>query len=132
MIGLLRDEAARYAVSIRAELTEDLSLVAGDRVQLEQVLMNLMVNSIEAMNEGGDTGAHHKIGAIGKWTNHGIRQRYRRRIACPCLYGRMFVKGLERLPRTFSLRPLGARLSGGFAKAGARLHGMAAPCLGRA
>jgi C4-dicarboxylate-specific signal transduction histidine kinase len=55
MNGLLRDEAARYAVSIRAELTEDLSLVAGDRVQLEQVLMNLMVNGIEAVNEGEGT-----------------------------------------------------------------------------
>jgi signal transduction histidine kinase len=54
MIVLLRDEADRYAVSIRAELTENLSQVVGDRVQLKQVLMNLMVNGIEAMNDGNE------------------------------------------------------------------------------
>jgi signal transduction histidine kinase len=55
MILLLRDEADRYAVSIRAELAENLSQVVGDRVQLKQVLMNLMVNGIEAMNDGNET-----------------------------------------------------------------------------
>jgi len=50
MIVLLHDEATRSAVSIRAELMENPSRVAGDRVQLKQVLMNLMVNGIEAMN----------------------------------------------------------------------------------
>jgi signal transduction histidine kinase len=54
MIVLLRGEAERYAVSIRAELMEDLSPVAGDRVQLKQVLMNLMINGIEAMNDGDE------------------------------------------------------------------------------
>ena len=52
MVGLLRSEAARYAVSIRAELMEDPSQVAADRTQLKQVLMNLMINGIEAMNDG--------------------------------------------------------------------------------
>jgi hypothetical protein len=51
-------------------------------------------------------------------------------IGCACLYGRMFVKGLERLPRTFSLRPLGTRLSWGFAKAGARHSWNGSPLLG--
>lgn len=55
MIVLLHGEAARYAVSIRTELMENLSQVAGDRVQLKQVLMNLMVNGIEAMNDGDGT-----------------------------------------------------------------------------
>jgi signal transduction histidine kinase len=55
MIVLLRGEAARYAVSIRTELMEDLSQVAADRVQLKQVLMNLMINGIEAMNDGDGT-----------------------------------------------------------------------------
>jgi signal transduction histidine kinase len=55
MIVLLRDEAARYAVSIRTELTEDRFQVMGDRAQLKQVLMNLMVNGIEAMSEGEGT-----------------------------------------------------------------------------
>jgi signal transduction histidine kinase len=36
---------------MRAELTEDLPPITGDRVQLQQVLMNLMMNSIEAMKD---------------------------------------------------------------------------------
>jgi signal transduction histidine kinase len=54
MVVLLRGEAARNAVSIRTELMENLSQVAGDRTQLKQVLMNLMINGIEAMS--GDDG----------------------------------------------------------------------------
>ena len=49
MIVLLGDEASRHSISIRTELAEDLPPVIGDRVQLQQVLMNLMVNGVEAM-----------------------------------------------------------------------------------
>jgi len=49
MIVLLRGEATRYSMSVRAELAADLPQVMGDRVQLQQVLMNLMMNSIDAM-----------------------------------------------------------------------------------
>jgi len=49
MIVLLRNEAMRYAISIRSELSADLPHVMADRVQMQQVLMNLMVNSIDAM-----------------------------------------------------------------------------------
>jgi signal transduction histidine kinase len=49
MIVLLRNEAMRYAVSIHSEPSADLPHVMADRVQLQQVLMNLMVNSIDAM-----------------------------------------------------------------------------------
>ena len=49
MIVLLRSEATRYAVSVRAALDADLPPVLGDRVQLQQVLMNLIMNSIDAM-----------------------------------------------------------------------------------
>jgi PAS domain S-box-containing protein len=51
MVALLRSEAARYAISVRMELAADLPQVMGDRVQLQQVLMNLMMNSIDAMRE---------------------------------------------------------------------------------
>ena len=57
MVVLLRDEAARYAVSIRAELTEDLSQFIGDRAELKQVLMSLLINGIEAMKEGKEHGS---------------------------------------------------------------------------
>jgi PAS domain S-box-containing protein len=51
MIFLLRSEAIRYNVSVRTELTADLPQVMGDRVQLQQVLMNLMINGIDAMKD---------------------------------------------------------------------------------
>jgi len=46
---LLKNDIRRNSVSVRLELAENLPKVAGDRVQLEQVLMNLMLNAIEAM-----------------------------------------------------------------------------------
>jgi PAS domain S-box-containing protein len=49
IIVLLRGEATRYSMSVRTELAADLPQVMGDRVQLQQVLMNLMINSIDAM-----------------------------------------------------------------------------------
>jgi signal transduction histidine kinase len=57
MIVLLRSEAARYSISVRAELAADPPQVMGDRVQLQQVFMNLMLNGIDAMkdmNAGGE------------------------------------------------------------------------------
>jgi C4-dicarboxylate-specific signal transduction histidine kinase len=51
MIVLLRSEATRYSLSIRTELAEDLPEVMADRVQLQQVFMNLMLNGIDAMKE---------------------------------------------------------------------------------
>jgi PAS domain S-box-containing protein len=49
MIVLLRSEANRYSISISTELVEDLPTVMADRVQLQQVFMNLMLNGIDAM-----------------------------------------------------------------------------------
>jgi PAS domain S-box-containing protein len=49
MLVLLRGEATRYAISVRTELAADLPQVMGDRVQLQQVIMNLLMNSIDAM-----------------------------------------------------------------------------------
>ncbi len=54
MIALLRSEANRYSISIRTELAEDLPKVMADRVQLQQVFMNLMLNGIDAMKETTD------------------------------------------------------------------------------
>jgi PAS domain S-box-containing protein len=51
MIVLLRSEATRYAISVQAELASDLPQVMGDRVQLQQVLMNLLLNGMDAMKE---------------------------------------------------------------------------------
>ena len=51
MVVLLRGEATRYAISIRTELALDPPLVMGDRVQLQQVVMNLLMNGTDAMKE---------------------------------------------------------------------------------
>jgi len=51
MIVLLRDAANRNSISILTELDSGLPMIAADRVQLQQVLMNLMLNGIEAMKD---------------------------------------------------------------------------------
>jgi len=48
-IVLVRSEAERHSVSIRSDLAADLPTVIADRVQLQQVFMNLMLNGVEAM-----------------------------------------------------------------------------------
>jgi signal transduction histidine kinase len=53
MILLLRCEATDHAVLLSTELAVDVPNVIADRVQLQQVLMNLMLNGIEAMKESG-------------------------------------------------------------------------------
>ena len=53
MLLLLRGEANRYSIRTRTELTPDLPKITADRVQLQQVFMNLMLNSIEAMKDTG-------------------------------------------------------------------------------
>jgi PAS domain S-box-containing protein len=50
---LLHNDIRRNSVAVHLELAENLPEVAGDRVQLEQVLMNLMLNAIEAMRDAG-------------------------------------------------------------------------------
>ncbi|MGB0124145.1 MAG: MEDS domain-containing protein [Silvibacterium sp.] len=53
MIVLLRSEAGRCSISIRGEFGNDLPKIMADRVQLQQVLMNLMLNGMEAMKDMG-------------------------------------------------------------------------------
>jgi C4-dicarboxylate-specific signal transduction histidine kinase len=51
MVALMRSEITRHSISIRTELAEDIPQIMGDRVQLQQVLMNLMINGIDAMKD---------------------------------------------------------------------------------
>jgi signal transduction histidine kinase len=51
MVVLLQHEASRHAVAIRTELAERLPDIIADRVQVQQVLLNLMLNGIEAMKD---------------------------------------------------------------------------------
>jgi PAS domain S-box-containing protein len=53
MAGMLRTEARRHEVSIYTDIKDDLPMTVADRVQLQQVLMNLMLNGIEATKDSG-------------------------------------------------------------------------------
>jgi PAS domain S-box-containing protein len=54
VIELTRGEAAKNSVSVHTDLADGLPMVAGDRVQLQQVLLNLIINAIEAMSGVGE------------------------------------------------------------------------------
>ena len=66
MSVLLHDKANRTSISIRTELDSGLPLITADRVQLQQVLMNLLLNGIEAMK-----GANGELTITSKRTNDG-------------------------------------------------------------
>jgi len=53
-VALVRRELATHGVSVRMELASDLPRVCGDRIQLQQVLINLVMNGIEAMQTNVD------------------------------------------------------------------------------
>ena len=55
MIALTRGEAAKTGVSVQTDLAEGLPLIYGDRVQLQQVILNLIINAIEAMGGVAET-----------------------------------------------------------------------------
>jgi PAS domain S-box-containing protein len=54
VIELTRGAAVKNSVSVHAQLADGLPLVQGDRVQLQQVLLNLIINAIEAMSGPGE------------------------------------------------------------------------------
>jgi signal transduction histidine kinase len=66
MMIVLGDTADRHAISIRTELELGLPRTTADRVQLQQVVMNLMLNGIEAMRETGG-----ELTIASKRTEHG-------------------------------------------------------------
>jgi PAS domain S-box-containing protein len=54
VVALTRTEATNNSVSVRTQLAEGLPAVQGDRVQLQQVLLNLILNAIDAMRDVGE------------------------------------------------------------------------------
>jgi C4-dicarboxylate-specific signal transduction histidine kinase len=54
IVILLRSEAVRYSISVRTELDTALPMLIGDHVQLQQVIMNLVLNGIDAMKDVDD------------------------------------------------------------------------------
>jgi PAS domain S-box-containing protein len=53
MLTLLKGEATRHSIAMRTDLSAELPKIMADRVQLQQVFMNLMLNGIEAMKDSG-------------------------------------------------------------------------------
>ena len=51
VIALIRGEIQRNRISLRTKLSTDVPLVLGDRIQLQQVILNLILNAIEAMSD---------------------------------------------------------------------------------
>jgi PAS domain S-box-containing protein len=62
VIALTRTEVANNSVTVRTQLAEGLPPIQGDRVQLQQVLLNLIINAIEAMRDVGETKRELLIG----------------------------------------------------------------------
>lgn len=54
VIALTRIEIARNSVMVRTQLAEALPLIQADRIQLQQVILNLIMNAVEAMSTMGD------------------------------------------------------------------------------
>jgi len=63
VIALTRDEVRRNAITLETSLAPDVPLIEGDRVQLQQVVLNLLVNAIEAMRGSGAQSRELAIGS---------------------------------------------------------------------
>jgi PAS domain S-box-containing protein len=62
-IALTRSEIQRHHILLQTELTTGLPRIWGDRVQLQQVILNLIMNAIEAMNEVSEESRELLIGS---------------------------------------------------------------------
>jgi PAS domain S-box-containing protein len=73
VIALTRTEAANNSVSVRTQFAEGLPPVRGDRVQLQQVMLNLIVNAIQAMSGIGEGARELQISIDAVPSEGGVR-----------------------------------------------------------
>ena len=71
VIELTRGEAVANGVSVQMDLAQGLPLIEGDRVQFQQVILNLILNAIEAMS-GADDGTRELLISTGKAEPNGV------------------------------------------------------------
>ena len=76
VIALTRGEVLQNGVSVRTQLAEGLPLIQADRVQLQQVILNLIVNAIEAMRDVGE-GARELLISTGGDASNGVHVSFR-------------------------------------------------------
>jgi len=71
VIALTHGEVVKNGISLQTQLAADLPLVQGDRVQLQQVIFNLIINAVEAMN-GVSEGSRELLIGTGKDASSGV------------------------------------------------------------
>jgi C4-dicarboxylate-specific signal transduction histidine kinase len=71
VVALTHSEAMQSRVSVRTQLAAGLPLIEGDRVQLQQVMLNLIINAVEAMS-GVTEGARDLLISTGKADSDGV------------------------------------------------------------
>jgi PAS domain S-box-containing protein len=71
VIALAHNEVHRNRVSLQTQLSDDLPLVLADRIQLQQVILNLIINGIEAMS-GVRDGARELLVSAGRHNSNGV------------------------------------------------------------
>jgi PAS domain S-box-containing protein len=71
VIALTRSEVVKNGVSVQTQLAQGLPLIQGDRVQLQQVILNLIINAVEAMSAVGE-GSRELLISTGKAESDGV------------------------------------------------------------
>ena len=71
VIALTRGEVVKNGVSVQTQLAEGLPLIQGDRVQLQQVILNLIINAVEAMS-GVSEGSRELLISTGEDASNGV------------------------------------------------------------
>jgi C4-dicarboxylate-specific signal transduction histidine kinase len=70
VLALVSTDLLRSRVSLRAELSSESALVIGDRVQLQQVILNLLRNALDAMADVNDRPRHLLVKTDGREDDH--------------------------------------------------------------
>ena len=68
---MTRGELLRNGVSLQTELAKGLPLIRGDRIQLQQIVLNLIMNAVEAMSEVSK-GSRHLLISTAEDTSNGV------------------------------------------------------------
>ena len=71
VISLTHGEVVKNGVTVQTQLAEGLPLIQGDRVQLQQVILNLIINAVEAMS-GVSEGSRELLISSGKDASGGV------------------------------------------------------------